>query len=67
MHNEYMKIARKLVKTANALADAMKERDEFMKGKSQEDLDIINEKIAKKVEDLEPEYNEALKTIMKYR
>lgn len=67
MHNEYMKIARKLVKNAKALADVMEEREEFMRGKSQEELDAINEKIEKKVEDLEPEYEKALNTIMKYK
>lgn len=66
MHNEYMKIARKLVKSAKALAEVLEEREEFMKNKPQEELDIINEKIEKKVEDLEPEYQKAVVTIRKH-
>lgn len=66
MHNEYMKIARKLVKSANALADAFDEREEFAKSKTEEEREMINEKNDKKINDLVPEFQEAMIRLKKY-
>lgn len=66
MHNEYMKIARKLAKNAKALADAFDEREEFAKSKTKEEREMINEKNDKKINELVPEFHEAIIRLKKY-